>query len=990
MKVFTIHFLCCLASLLGCVQMMAQQYPFVYYTPRDGLVNGRVRSIKQDSKGRMYFITYAGLSVYDGVVFNNYRKEDGLAVSVVNDIIEISPDSFLIASNARELNTLVDGKIGNHITADNFYPVVNKFLKSKSGDFYFLTDDGLYRLIENRLTRLPMLDKQDKEIGHNLSNVTEWNQFLLFLPWSYAHKDKLIIYDTDKHKVVATITEKSITSTAVTSKGELWLSSIDGIESLDSSALMKGTILLNPVQVGEDDKKWNATLYVDYYGNTWVFGNNEVLYLSSSGEHQIFSGAQGLKTNNLSDIFLDREGNTWMASDGNGIIKMPGNNIQISGDLVPGVTNNFSAFCHHLDTTWLFNITNNSFYRIHNKQLTVFPVGIKPPFVGNIYIDGNALYYTTRYKVYRIVNKNLHASFMHPIETPLGEMSITEIGLGVIDPNGVIVQCIQRNDGICFLITVHDGQVQMSHQLTYALDQLTLYKNSHLWVATRDNLLRAYSLHPESLSQYMQLKYEYSKEIEGIEPRSIAVDTSGNAWIGTRYNGIYRLRIEDGVVQEAIQFTTLDGLTDNFVRYLYCDPDNNIWTGSWTGMDKISFKNGEYVIENVTKSKNLFLGISRILSVENDMIWVLTSTGDLIKISPTANNSITTTPSLFITRLAVNDSVYDDSMKTFPYNLNNFTIGVAAPSFIDEKSTRYSYWLQGSGNNNWSEPSNTALFNFINLSPGSYTLHLKAEFPAGMFSDQELKYAFTILPPFWRTWWFLSLLGLFVLGFMGLLARYYYNRKFETQRLILERKQAIEKERTRIATDMHDDLGAGLSRIKFLSDTIGLKKQRHLPIEDEIANIGHYAHEMIDKMGEIVWALNERNDSLSDLLSYTRAYSVEYLAENGLQGNIEKIPQLGNITVSGEFRRNIFLSVKEALHNVVKHAKANEVHIRFVMNDKLVISIQDDGIGFDQENSGLYGNGLININKRMSEIGGEVNIINDHGTCVVLTAPIPS
>src|SRR6185436_4142499 len=103
----------------------------------------------------------------------------------------------------------------------------------------------------------------------------------------------------------------------------------------------------------------------------------------------------------------------------------------------------------------------------------------------------------------------------------------------------------------------------------------------------------------------------------------------------------------------------------------------------------------------------------------------------------------------------------------------------------------------------------------------------------------------------------------------------------------LQRKMAIEKERTRIATDMHDDLGAGLSRIKFLSETIGMKKQQQLPVEEDINNIREYSHEMIGKMGEIVWALNEKNDSLSDLLSYTRAYAVEYLSQNGIKCTVE-------------------------------------------------------------------------------------------------------
>src|SRR5258708_37956274 len=114
---------------------------------------------------------------------------------------------------------------------------------------------------------------------------------------------------------------------------------------------------------------------------------------------------------------------------------------------------------------------------------------------------------------------------------------------------------------------------------------------------------------------------------------------------------------------------------------------------------------------------------------------------------------------------------------------------------------------------------------------------------------------------------------------VGLLIRGYVGRKLERQRIVLESQRAIEKERTRIATDMHDDLGSGLSRIKFLSETIGLKKQLKQPVEEDLGSIGRYANEMIGKMGEIVWALNEKNDSLSDLLSYSRSYAVEYLTQ---------------------------------------------------------------------------------------------------------------
>ena len=205
---------------------------------------------------------------------------------------------------------------------------------------------------------------------------------------------------------------------------------------------------------------------------------------------------------------------------------------------------------------------------------------------------------------------------------------------------------------------------------------------------------------------------------------------------------------------------------------------------------------------------------------------------------------------------------------------------------------------------------------------------------------------------------------------------------------VLERQQAIEKERTRIATDMHDDLGAGLSRIKFLSETISIKKQQQQPFEEDITKIREYSHEMIDKMGEIVWALNEKNDTLSDLLSYTRVYASEYLSQNGIACIVEAPDQFPSTFVSGEFRRNVFLTIKEALHNVVKHSLATEVNLTMSANHQLVIRLQDNGIGYDKNNVRLFSNGLTNMKTRVKEIGGKIEIINKSGTIINLSIPL--
>jgi len=938
----------------------------------------------------MIFITYGGISLYDGARFKNYRLQDGLANELVNDIIEISTDSFLIATNAPALNTLVNGKIGSIQTADQFYPVINRFLSSGDGSLYVIADDGLFRWSDHKFVKLPLIDAYGIDIGINLARITEWKNYFLIIPWNPAQKEKLIIYDKQKNKIAGTIAEKNIASVAVAPNGELWLTSSDGIEILDFASIQNGKVVLLPLPASVKVPHWkNAYLYFDPSGATWMYQNNEVFHAEPGGESNIYSSSQGLNTSNLSDLFVDREGITWLASDGNGVVKMFGTNVQIVKDLRPDAKNNISALHQQSDTTWMYNRTDNAIYRLHLHQLTAYPLSIHPSLVKDILIQGPSLCFITDQIMYRVANKDLSSSYAHPVKVLAESMHIVEYGPGLLDRYGNIIQAIRTGDSTFYLIVIGQHGVGMKQPLSFMADQLTFDRDGILWVPTRDNNLVTYSLHPQTPDQYLQLSYDYADQIKEIGPRSIAVDSGGNVWMGTRYQGIYRLEIRDHHVQSISHLTTQDGLTDNFHYQLYVDPHNHIWAGAQTGLDKISFINGQYIIENITKDKNIFQGIYKIVNVSNDIIWAMNSNGGVLEVTDRRTTTQLPHPTLFITSFTVNDSLYDEKTTLFSYAQNNFSFQVAAPSFIDEKSIQYSCWLEGSGNTKWSKSSNVAEFNFINLPHGSYRFHARVEFPAAVYPMQELIYAFTIEPPFWQTWWFRILILVFILVLSGLVIKYYYAFKFARQRRMLERKQAIEKERTRIATDMHDDLGAGLSRIKFLSETIGIKKQQQLPFDEEIMSIRCYSHDMIDKMGEIVWALNEKNDSLSDLISYTRSYAVEYLAENGINSKIDMLPLNNGIMVNGEFRRNVYLSVKEVLHNVIKHAIAEKVTIRIEVAKKLSITISDDGVGFDPKKNESFGNGLHNIQKRMQDIGGVMKILQAEGTSILLSAPLP-
>lgn len=211
------------------------------------------------------------------------------------------------------------------------------------------------------------------------------------------------------------------------------------------------------------------------------------------------------------------------------------------------------------------------------------------------------------------------------------------------------------------------------------------------------------------------------------------------------------------------------------------------------------------------------------------------------------------------------------------------------------------------------------------------------------------------------------------------------NELIKMQKIILEKQTALENERTRIAADMHDDLGSGLTKINYLSQMALANNENH----DNLNKIHKTSSELVENMSEIIWAMKEENNSLEDLITYIKMYTADYLETNELECKIS-IPDIFNsIVVKGNIRRNIFLSVKEALHNIVKHAHAKKVEIIIILDENFEIVIQDDGIGFEEHliKPG-HGNGINNMKKRIKSINGITKINFDKGTKIEFIIPL--
>jgi signal transduction histidine kinase len=973
------------ACLFAWTAIAAQQYPFVHYTPKDGLVNSRVRSMYQDSKGRMYFLTFGGLSVYDGARFKNYTVQDGLALDLVNDILETGEDSFLVATNTSRMNVLVRGKMKPFPTDDHFCPVINQFLQCADGSIYVTADEGLFKLNNKKFEPIVGTTPSGITIPTYLGAIVEYHDYLIFATNDLRNYTGLYLYDKKNHKLADAIPGLCCGTMRKDKTGHVWISTCDSLYQLDETLLAAGKLQPAALPVSYRQATPFITASFDFDDSyAWISYNNlELVRAGKDGSLLRITMPDELGQGNIGNIFIDRENIIWISAGGAGIFKLINTALQINKTLPGSSILNAHFVSYRPDTTWCLTGDNRIIRQI-NGRTQILQANNKTS-IYSIRQIGNRVYVLAAYNFYdagipsegtSTLNLRLLRSVSHP-------NSFVDAVIG--DPYGNMI-----NTDRDALVVFHEKKVLFQYPLGASdkIENMQIDHLNRLWVASRSEGLMIFALQPDKPGEYLKLIHRFSDELGHASPRCMVLDKNEVAWIGTRFNGLMGFTLENDQLKKIAHYQIAQGLTDDFITSLGCDSTNNILIGTQTGLDRLIHLSGNtYRLENITKSNGVFGYIHNIWIDKNNRSYAILNNA-VLQIAPVRTPK-EYVPDLFIEEIKINgEAVHPGNHLRLPYTQRNLSFNIAATAFVNEKQVEYSYRLQGSGNDKWSENSTNPDVNFLNLSPGQYVLDVKASFPSTDYRPRNISYSFEIVPPWWRTKWFLAV-GIFcLLAVVAMAIRFYYRRKLGRQRTILEKQQAIQKERTRIATDMHDDMGANLSRIKFLSETIGIKRQREEPIEEDIGKIREYSHSMIDKMGEIVWALNEKNDTLSDLLSYTRAYAVEYLLQNNIHCTVEAPEQFESMFLSGEFRRNIYLTVKEALHNIVKHSQAIRVKMDIITNDRLFIRIADDGIGFDEKNIRPFSNGLANMKKRMSTLGGSLEIKNDDGTTVILSAPL--
>jgi signal transduction histidine kinase len=198
--------------------------------------------------------------------------------------------------------------------------------------------------------------------------------------------------------------------------------------------------------------------------------------------------------------------------------------------------------------------------------------------------------------------------------------------------------------------------------------------------------------------------------------------------------------------------------------------------------------------------------------------------------------------------------------------------------------------------------------------------------------------------------------------------------------------KAQQEERERISADMHDELGAGMTAIRLMSEIARNKMKENTPVE--IERISQSANDVLNKMNAIIWSMNIGNDTVDNLISYIRSYALEYFDNTPVQCKVNTPDNIPEKELTGDKRRNVFLCIKETLNNVLKHSGASQVTVDIATNHQLRIRITDNGKGIDLQNIRQFGNGLKNIGRRMESIGGLFRIENNNGTVTTLELPL--
>ena len=945
-----------------------QSLSFNVYTPADGLTDVRVQKIYQDKQGILYFLTRDGFSSFDGQRFRNFTHYQNQPLSVINDIIE-DKNGRLMISALTGIYYLNKNKLSKDTLLFTSLAEPGSIIHIGKGEELILANSGIIVYDGLKTTPLYNIGGDGKKAPLVFDKVVGNNNWLIGTNITPGRNQYIVaLYNRLTGKVVSEmISEKPFD--IIQFHDTVYLLSNNSWVQLNNADLNNGKLTFQPLSfVGMiPDGNRVSHFYIDRRKNIWLFceGKRTCVLNPEQKEIKYYTAATGFPES-ASSMFQDAENNYWFILTGKGVCKLVQSKVEKFSFSPAEPTKQIESINISPDGI----ITMKSRDTIHvlkDKLYFQELLKTKPGFLQ---------VFSWNKKIWTLYNSGR-------IESNAGEtiqFASFAAGTKQISP-----RLSFDNDGRLliagnYLTIINLDKTFITVELPYFSDNVVTDNENNYWCFARNGDIRKYK------SENNKLKELWGYTDKSYSPRFAINWNKDTFCIGTRNNGIVFIKASNNKYAPINTLGIEKGLSNNFISDLIPLGNNKLLATTVAGLDIVHFNTTDTSVEQLFSRIGIFTGVSNAIRSNDSTIIALTDNGTpyLAHLKSQAHPNIR--PSLFFDIISVNGSeVESDNYSEFAFNKNNFRFSVSAPSFVDEKNIRFIFRLEGP-NTNVVQNSRSADFEYSNLLPGSYNLTVTAIFPGDNPVNKNITYSFTIKKPFWKTNSFrfitIILIGVFIYFLFNSLLR----RKLLTQRIELEKQQAVAIERTRIATDMHDDLGAGISTIKYLSQSAP-----YIPLEQQKQNnikIAEQADELVDKMNDIIWAMNEKNDTLDNLIFYIKGWLANYSQQHQLPSHFVLPATIPSTSIRGEKRQHIFLCVKESIHNIIKHADAKNIWLTVdISGNTLHITIRDDGKGFDL-NKTFSGNGLSNMQKRMKMIEGEVHTETNNGTLQRFSVPL--
>lgn len=947
----------------------------------DGLPQNTLTAIVQTRDGYLWIGTYTGLARFDGLRFTVFADNNspGLASSRVTSLFEADDGTLWIGHETGEVSSYRAGQFQTvKVTAKWSGGKIHDLATDAKGDVWLLNADGLLARLRDGLVLTP-------ESGA-ASRVFELTRSRGGKIW-VSRNGRISELQEDRLKPLPfteAYTNDYVSAMGASRDEGLWLG------------------------VGEQIRKWKDNAWTDELrAAPWGWQTTHKLVETKSGELVItastrgfalvrpgqespvlFNRASGFQSDWVISLCEDREGNLWVGTGGAGLAVLRPGVLQTVTPPDQWQGRAVLSVSPGRDNTLWIGTEGAGLYQFRNGEWNSFAAsaGIGVPYVWSVVEDAQSQLWIGTWN-------GLLSRQGNRFGTPPGLESMSE--------------------HVTALLPAEDGG---------------------LWLGTGAGLLH----YQAGKSSWPALAGDLAKR----DVRAILKARDGTVWFGTAGGGLGRLQ------GEHVQwFHKADGLASEYISCLHFETDDTLWIGTLgSGMSR--FKDGRFTtisheqglpngfishIEDdglgffwISSNNGIFRVAKASLNARADgvgrdvhfrtygisdglptlicssglqdagcktadgRLWFSTSRG-LVAVTPANVRTNLLPPPAVVERMLVDEkSVSLDRHSGQPLRIppgrHRIEFQYSGLSFIGSERIQFKHRLQN-WETDWVNSGVKRAVNYNYLLPGDYRFEVAAQNNDGVWSEQNAVVAFTVLPFFWQMIWFRITAAIILVA--GAAGGVWFDTRRRMRRKLekIERQRAIENERARIAKDIHDDLGSTLTRITMLSDPVRGAAEETAATTGNLQQIHTTTRELTRSMDEIVWAINPQHDTLDSLMAYLESYAQDFLGTARVRCRFDVPLQFPVLPLTAEARHNLFLAVKEALHNVVKHSGASEVRIGAELTPaEFTLQLEDNGCGFFLAEAGRknFGNGLPNMRRRLAKIGGlcEIEPVPGKGTRV--------